>query len=349
MKSVNRTTLTLLMGLSASFLSAQSATVSVTAFGDPSSFTFSGSSTLDLRVTELVPAAGTNTSTHVLVESLTPLEEGQQVYTSTYQGINATTGDVQDAGVLFMTLPADTSLPVGTVASPIVGVLQRPGSWADYALQVPSSSIGGASGQSDVGAGSISLDLSRGSEAFTGEVAYTVISTSEVQFEPFTITKDGATSYSLSGGTLLRDGDRFYATVTNLSSGAAYDSLIFELEITDISDVDADSIPDLVDTSISGTGTPALVVGEYVQFPFGQVLGISETRGSTSYMGDVFLTYYADTGFIYQADLGYFVVFYSYGQNHFFYSYSLGWIWTSEVYGGWYYNYETGQWAQFTR
>lgn len=349
MKQLNRLFVSLVLGSSASLLSAQSVTVSVNAFGDPASFTFSGSNSLDLRVAELIPASGTNTSTHVLVESLTPLEEGQPVYTSTYQGINASTGAVQDAGVLFMTLPLDTALPVGTVASPIVGVIQRAGSWADYGLQVPSSSIGGASGSSTIGGSSIGLNLSRGSEAFTGEVAFTIVNSDEVQFEPFTVTKDGATSYSLSGGTLMRDGNRFYATVTNLSAGAAYDSLIFELEMTNISDVDGDGIPDLVDTAISGTGTPVLVPGEYVQFPFGQVFGITQTRGTTSYMGDVFLDYYNQGGFLYQADLQYFVVYYSYGQNHFFYSYTLGWIWTSEVFGGWYYNYATGQWGQFTQ
>ncbi|MEY3001425.1 MAG: hypothetical protein RL648_1639 [Verrucomicrobiota bacterium] len=349
MKHLNRLFLSLLLGTGSSFLSAQSVTVSVNAFGDPSSFTFTGSNSLDLRVSELIPATGTNTSTHVLVESLTPLEEGQQVYTSTYQGINAATGAIQDAGVLFMTLPADTALPVGTVASPIVGVIQRPGSWANYALQVPSTSLGGASGSSAIDGAALDLNLARGSEAFTGEVAFTIISADEVQFEPFTITKDGATSISLSGGTLMRDGNRFYATVTNLSAGAAYDALIFELEVTNISDVDGDGVPDLVDSAISGTGTPVLVPGEYVQFPFGQVLGISSTRGSTSYMGDVFLDYYNLGGFIYQADLQWFVVFSSFGSSHFFYSYTLGWIWTSEVFGGWYYNYGTGQWGQFTQ
>jgi hypothetical protein len=349
MKSVSRFTLTLLLGLAASSLVAQSVTVSVNAFADPSTFTFSGSGALDLRVTELIPAAGTNTSTHVLVESLTPLEDGDQVYASTYQGINSATGDVQDAGVLYMTLPANTSLPVGTVVSPIVGVLQRAGSWSDYGLQIPTSSVGGAAGSSSIGDNLISLNLARGSEAFTGEAAYTIVSSSEVQLEPFTVTKDGAASYSLSGGTLLRDGERFYGTVTNLSAGAAYDSLLFEIEITDISDVDGDGVPDLVDSAVTGGGTPELVIGEYVQFSFGQVLGVTETRGTTNYMGDVFLDYYSDYGYIYQADLGWFVVYYSWGQNHYFYSFTLGWIWTNEVYGGWYYNYTTGDWGQFTQ
>src|SRR5690606_38697753 len=96
--------------------------VSLNTFGDPTAFSITTGSNLSLRVSELVPAAGTNSSTHFLVEGLSPLEDGTQVYTSTYRGINISTGAVQDLGVIYLDLPEEANLPEGTVSSPIVGV-----------------------------------------------------------------------------------------------------------------------------------------------------------------------------------------------------------------------------------
>lgn len=337
---MNKTTFTLcLTVIAGSPLFSDQLTVSINAFGDPTTFEISEGSSLDLRVRELLPAAGANASTHVLVEGLSPLEDGTLVYASPYQGINADNGEIQDAGVLYLNMPEEASLPAGTVSSPIVGVLQRAGSWDDYGWTAPATSLGGSSGASEYAEGTLSLTLLRDAESFTGTAAYTVVDTDTIELDPFTLTKDGASSYDLSGTTLLRDGNRFYGTVTNLSDGAAYDSLLFEIELLDIPDLDSDGIPDISDDSVEG----GLPVGEWTRLDFGWVYGWTQDWGVSTYMSYVYVPFYP---YVYQVDLGWIYHFSSNGTDHYFYDWDLGFILINEGFGGYYYIYATDDYTQ---
>jgi hypothetical protein len=311
-------------------------TVSIDAFGDPTTFSITEGNTLNLRVSELMPAPGTNASTHVLVEGLSPLEEGTLVYASPYQGINSSNGEVQDTGVVFLEMPEAATLPAGTVSSPIVGVLQRAGSWNDYSLSLPTTSLGGASGASTYDSGSLDLTLVRGAETFTGSTTYTVVDEDTIELEAMTLVKDGGTSIDVSGAMLLRDGLQFAGTVTNLSPGAAYDSLLFAVRLTNIPDLDSDGIPDISDDSVEPVG---LVVGDWNRLDFSWVYGFDPDWGVSTYMGYVYVPFYP---YVYQVDLGWLYLFSSNGNDHYFYSWDLeSFILINEGFGGFYYIYNT--------
>ena len=93
-------------------------TVSIDGFGDPTGFSITETATLNLRVTELVAAPGDNTSTHILIEGLSPLDEGTTTYASTYSGINVDSGETQDIGIVYLEMPEGSALPEGSVSSP---------------------------------------------------------------------------------------------------------------------------------------------------------------------------------------------------------------------------------------
>ncbi|MEX0321258.1 MAG: hypothetical protein AB3N63_03825 [Puniceicoccaceae bacterium] len=241
-------------------LAADQMTVSIDAFNslDTNLFKITSGSDLSLRVSELVPAEGSNSSTHILIEGLSPLEDGTNVYASPYTGVDVGTGDEQDAGMLYLEMPAGAALPEGSVASPIVGVVSRPGPWDDYSPMAPSTSVGGSSGTGDYDSGQITLNLARDTDVLTGVTDYTVVDEDTIVIDPFTITVNAGVSYDFSGATLMRDDAVFYGTITNLSNGAQYDSLIFSIGLTGIPDVDSDGIPDISDSEVSDS-TPAVI------------------------------------------------------------------------------------------
>jgi len=327
--------------LSATTINAQNLTVAIESFGDPSSFVVEGINSLNMRVSELVPAPGaSNTSTHVLVEGLSPLEDGTLVYASPYQGIDSSNGEVQDIGMVMLEMPEAVSLPEGTVSSPIVGVLQRAGSWSDYAVTLPTTSLGGASGSSGYSGGTLQLTLARDAEVFTGSTSYTVLDQDTIELEPFTMVKDGGMSVDLSGTTLLRNGGQFYGSVTNLSAEAAYDSLLFAIRLLDIPDLDEDGIPDISDPSIEGG---VLLVDDWTKLDFSWVYGYTPDWGVSTYMGFV---YVAALPWVFQVDLDWLYYHSSVGANHYFWSPTLGWLLINEGFGGFYYRYDTNDYTQ---
>lgn len=326
-------------------LSGDTLTVSIDAFADPTTFTIGEGTNLSLRVSELSPAAGENASTHVLVEGLMPVEEGTQVHASPYQGINAESGEVQDVGLLYLDLPEGANLPEGSVSSPIVGVLQRPGSWEAFTLSMPTTDLGGATGDGEYGSGTLDLSLVRDSQSFSGSTAYTVIDENTVDLDAFTLTESGGASFDLSATTLLREGSRFYGTVTNLTDGAGYDSLIFTIQLTDIPDLDSDGIPDLVDDSIEpGEG----LIEDWQRLEFSWVFGLTPEWGISTYMGYI---YVPNLPYVYAEGTGWLFHVQTVGTDHLFYSWDKGWISVSENNGGFYYAYtdniEEGEWFQF--
>jgi len=306
---------------------ADQLTVSIDGFGAPGGgFSITDASDLNLLVSELLPAPGSNESTHILIESLSPLEPDTLNYASPYTGINVNTGVAQDAGVLFLQMPSGSALPEGTVASPIVGVVQRVGSWMD--LTFPETSVGGSSGPGDYASGTLDLSLTKGAEQFNGTASYEVVDEDTIELDDFSLTKSGPVTYNLSGTTLLRDGNRFYGTVTNLTAGAAYESLLFEIQLTGIPDADLDGIPDISDSVISG----GLVVGQWSMTPLGYMYGADAQWAYSYYMG--FMT--MNMPWVYQASFGwmYFYQAVPAEDAYWFYSPTLGWVYTKSTWGG---------------
>ncbi len=335
-----------------SLASAGELTFSVQAFVDPVDFMITPTAKLDLRVRELIPAPGVNASTHFLVEGLSPLEEGTLVYASTYSGINAATGAIQDIGVLYLNMPESASLPEGTVSSPIVGVVQRAGAWSGYNPRTPITSLGGAVGPGafEPVSGTMTLQLQRGAELFSGMVRYSVPDANTLTLEPFTLVKDGPVSYPLSGATLIRDGLRFAGTVTNLSPGAAYDSLLFAVELSGMADSDGDGIPDISDSEF----TPGLLTpDQWNNTAYGWIYGFTPKLGYSTFLGFVQLElpwiYHFRFGWLHHSastPLG------AGATLHWFYSPdpALGWIAVSNLGGGYFQSHKTGwAWNNFLR
>lgn len=324
-------------------LAAEQLTVAFSGFAQPQGFNIVEGATLDLRVIEQVPApGGTNASTHVLIEGLSPVEEGSLTYASPYRGINSTSGEEQDLGVLYLNLPEGAALPEGTVSSPIVGVVQRSGSWPSPFT--PETALGGAAGSSDIAENTIEASVIKGGTTFTGSIPYTVIDTDTIELDPFTLSSGpGGETLNLSGATLVRDGLRFYGTVTNLGDGAAYDALFYSMEFRDIADADSDGIPDLTDDAVAPGG---LLVDQWQDLGFSWVYGLTPEWGLSSYMEYIFVPFAPP--YIYQSNLEWLYLFSSNGEEHILYDWELGWILTNEGFGGFYYVYDTDSWHVFS-
>lgn len=318
-------------------------TVNIGSFADPTDFGLEGGP-FNLRVGQPYLDASPNLSTHVLLESLVPIESGSDVYTSPYRGVDLATGTTQDEGLLYMQLPTGASLPEGVVASPIVGVLQRSGPWSDYNLTAPETTLGGASGSGSFDSGVIELVLIRGEEAFTGSTTYVVDNENQITLAPFTVVVDGVTSIDLSETILIREGERFIGTVSNLNADAAYDSLLFSIELTEIPDLDLDGIPDLVDDAVDAGG---LVIGEWQRLDFSWVFGLTAEWGASDYMGYV---YVQALPYVYALNVGWLYAVSSNETQHFFYSSQYGWITVSELDSGFFYYFvdeENQGWLNF--
>jgi hypothetical protein len=195
-------------------------------------------------------------------------------------------------------------------------------------LTFPETSVGGSSGPGDYASGTLDLSLTKGAEQFNGTASYEVVDEDTIELDDFSLTKSGPVTYNLSGTTLLRDGNRFYGTVTNLTAGAAYESLLFEIQLTGIPDADLDGIPDISDSVISG----GLVVGQWSMTPLGYMYGADAQWAYSYYMG--FMT--MNMPWVYQASFGwmYFYQAVPAEDAYWFYSPTLGWVYTKSTWGG---------------
>lgn len=314
--------------------SASQLNVSISGFANPQTlFEETLQQSLKLRFTELVPAPGANASTHILIEGLSPLSVESSNYASTYSGVNVTTGEIQDSGVVYMEIPPSGQLPAGTVVSPIVGVVQRQGDWSSTNPSFPPTDISDSiTGNTPAGPGnfdgtSMTLSLSNGSDHFSGTVNYAVIDTDTLLLDPFVLTGDGATSYSMSESVLIRNGNTFSGVLTNLEPTASYDSLIFTIDLDSIPDIDLDFIPDITDPII-------LVQNSWSNTGIGWVWTHSETVAYSLVLGWVSL---ADYPVIYHYELGWFQVLpapVSMGEALWMHSPTLGWVYTQKDWQG---------------
>lgn len=257
---------------------------------------------LEFRVAPMAGTASAGEATHVLLRGLRALDAGSDVFESGYEAINLDAGTRLDVGTVYMQLP-DTTLPEGSVASPIVGVIRREGSWDGFGPQTPNTTIGGASGTSTYNPDTetMSLNLSRNGQAITGTVNYTVVDTETLVLEaPVTLTADGNT-YNFHEAVLFREGGRFYGALQSADLSVDYDSLLFAVELSGFPDVDGDGIPDIVDPD--ATFPPLdLDVGEWVWDPrIGYLRAANDRWAESSQLGWV---YYEAFPWVYHLDLG---------------------------------------------
>jgi hypothetical protein len=157
------------------------------------------------------------------------------------------------------------------------------------------------------------------------------------------MVKDGATSIDFEPAVMARDGGRFYGILTN-SSGAEYDALLFAMEFTNIPDADNDGIPDISDGEISGGEGLVLTLDEWNRLDFSWVYPWDTAWGLSTYMGNIFVTFYP---YVYQENLGWLYHFSANGEDHVFYDWELGFILANEGFGGFYYIYTTDSWHEF--
>lgn len=313
-------------------LSASEMTVKIHPFSVPGSFNFVDSN-VEFRFSEQAGSGAQNNSTHILIEGLTPIEPGSNVVASSYQGINLSTGSVQDVGMVMLTLPAGAQPPSGSVASPIVGIVQREGAWSNFnPSPVASTTVGSSEGAGnyDSSAGTLQLSLSRNSETFTGSATYSIVDLNTIAMDAFTLTS-GSSTFGFEASTLVREHNRFYGTLLAADSSVGYDSLLFSIEFVNIPDVNGDGIPDIVDPYAQ----PGLnlVVGQWTHHGgIGNIYGVTSEWAFSPYVG-----FFNASNFprIYTANHGW-MTFISRMQVNYvwFHSPSLGWVFADDRQGG---------------
>jgi len=199
------------------------------------------------RFFELV-SPDTNTSSHILIDGLVPLEEGSNEMTSNYRGIDISTGEVFDSGQVLLTLPAGVS--GDGASSPIVGIVSRPNGWDGFNPEPPPSSTVGESAGTfafDTDAMEIDFMLTQGAKTIQGTTTYTVdTSTWAVTLAPFTLN-DGTNDYAFGSTILEWDGMTYYGLIVSEDASPGYESLMFALRLYS-PDGDGDGMPMLVDT-----------------------------------------------------------------------------------------------------
>lgn len=321
-----------ILSLGLATLSASEMTVKIHPFSVPGSFNFADG-VGDFLFSEMASAGEQNTSTHILIEGLTPIEAGSNIVTSTYQGIDLASGSIQDVGMVMLTLPEGAEPPSGSVASPIVGIVQRDGAWSNYSpAPVTPTTVGSSegSGNYDSAAGTLQLSLSRNAETFTGSATYSVVDFNTIAMDAFTLSS-GINNFGFEASTLVRDHSRFYGTLLASDSSVGYDSLLFSLEFVNIPDVNGDGIPDIVDPSAQ----PGLnlVAGQWLKHGgLGDVYGVTSEWAFSSYLG-----FFNAANFprIYSANHGW-MTFISRMQDNYvwLYSPSLRWVFVDDRQGG---------------
>jgi hypothetical protein len=338
--------------VSAVFANANQVDVAIEGFGypDPGSWTITTGDDLDFRVIKLLPAPGTNSSTHILIEGLSPLDAGSSVYSSIYSGIDVATGETQDAGVLYLNMPAGSELPDGTVSSPIVGVVARQGDWDNYNPQFPSTSVGGASGTGSFDGSSLSINLTRGNESFTGSPSYSVVDSQTIALDSFILSESGGATYDMSEALLSLDVDRFYGTLVNLTTTPLptppelqfdYDSLVFSIELTGGEDSDGDGVPDISDDDSS----LSLMAGVWNQTNMGPMYGFGTEWGYSDTFGFVYVPNFP---WVWQSNVGWLYAAGSApvggGTGFWLQHQTAGWVYANSLGGGDYYA-QNSNWA----
>lgn len=253
-----------------------SSTAAIDAFLSSSDFNLVASD-VQFRFTELSPASGNNTSTHILIDGLVPVEPDSAILTSNYRGIDISDGSEFDSGQVYLTLPAP---PSGDGASsPIVGIVSRAttgtggSGWSAFTtMPVAGSTVGESSGTFtfDNSAGTIGFSLSQGGTAITGSTTFTIVDDYTIDLAAFSLS-DGTSSYNFGATQLVYGAGEYYGVIVSEDASPNYDSLMFALRLSS-SDYDSDGIPNLVDptpgeqaTTWAGFPIEGSAGGYYVQ------------------------------------------------------------------------------------
>lgn len=197
-------------------------------------------SDVELRFSELAQASGDNLSTHILIDGLVPVEDGSDILTSSYRGVDIATGNEFDVGQVVLTLP-DGAGSDGA-SSPIVGIVARntPSSgtsgWSQYTVaELTGTQIGGSTGSVDIDtttSGTMTFALTSSAGALTGSADYTVVDASTIEVAAFDLT-DPSGTFSFGPMDLIKSGDNYYGVMVSESAAlpADYDSLMYTLRL----------------------------------------------------------------------------------------------------------------------
>lgn len=295
-----------------------------------------------LQTEELVPAEQ-NTATHILIEGLLPVSEATpNVVSSPYTAININTGAEQDKGHVTLELPASTP-EEGVVTSPIVGIVQRNGSWSQLTTTPVSSHVGNSSGPStyDAGAKTIQFSLQRTvnnvPESITGTATYSTDGESTVTLAPFSLTVNQQT-FDFPQTILYRTGNTFAGELPATLPPANFDpdSALYFLSLVDNTDSDGDSIPDLIDSDLTG----------------GSWISSAVVQGDGSYLNWNGQFYFLEAGktdrtWTYHFQHGYWYVYSNGANNAFFLDYQLDWLWAASFTYPYVFRFADASWYLF--
>lgn len=324
--------------------------VATEAFLEPSSSFSFASSVSDLRVTDLADAATTDQTTHILIEGLVPIEAGSSVVTSSYRGINLSSGATTEVGSLYFTMPSGSTSSSAT--SPIVGIVARSGTWDDFNPTTPNSTLGGGQGDVSVSGGetgTVTLSILKGSTTYNGTADFTVLDEKSVELSDFALSA-GSSSIEFYGTVLSLWGGEYYGVV-QAKAPSDFNSTMLTLRFLDMPDGDNDGIPDWTDDSSGFTPPP---VGEWkYTSELGWAFGLQGNVWARSYnFGNV---YFPNFPWLYVQGppsgptMGWvrFIRRDDSSGDVFLYSAKLGWLFTRDDLGGWYYSYSIKDYGHF--
>ncbi len=295
-----------------------------------------------LQTETLVPVEQ-NTATHILIEGLLPVSaDTPHVVSSSYTAININTGAEQDKGHVLLELPPSTP-EEGVVTSPIVGIVQRNGSWSQLNTSPVPSNVGNSMGSSvyDPVAKTIQFSLQRTvnnvQENIAGTASYSTDGQSTLILSPFSLTVNQQT-FDFPQTILYRNGRTFAGELPATLPPTNFDpnSALYFLSLIDNTDSDADNIPDLIDADApSETWLSNAVVqpdGSYSNWN-GQFYLLESGKTDRTW------TYHTQHGFWYV---------HSNGKNSaFFFDYQLNWVWTANFTYPFIYRFHDNSWYFF--
>lgn len=206
--------------------------VSIKPFLTPGPFEFVEAD-LGFRFAELASwsTPENNTATHMIVTGLLPATGAANVHASNYEAVDIGSGEVQDAGVFYVTLPEGIQNSAPDLASAIVGVVPRQGPWSNYSPSAPSqTTIGGATGTAALSGNSLTLNIHRNGQSGSASIPFSYFDADTIELGEFNLNFGGG-NYSFDASVLVREGERFAGAIAS-ADPVEYQSLMFVLELS---------------------------------------------------------------------------------------------------------------------
>lgn len=211
-------------------LSAADVTVTIEPLFSVSGGAFAGLTDVRAQVISTLPGAGA--VSHIVTGPLQPPPGGDgSMIGGDYEGIDATTGEVLETGIIAFDLGTAPTTGEGEVVSPIIGVIPRAGTWEASGVTIgqPSTALGNASGTSSFESGTITFNLASGSVTGTANAH---IQDDMLVVDAFSLTS-GGTTYSFGETDLDLQSDGSYTgVIVSTQSTVSIDEVAYVMTVS---------------------------------------------------------------------------------------------------------------------